>query len=216
MGQRVAVTAIIFAVVYCTVGFAASARASSSEDVHVLNRAIYAVQTFFAKRTADYSSYRMITTSVNQGPVETVSYARGERIMTISPTVEMIDIGGTVSYSKDRSDGTWTKFELSSGSSSYERSTKASDLGPLPLHFLNGDPRAQFATVLVAVGENNRSFTAGKNTAVTCVYERGTFRIRSCKTKSASIRFDRYNDPSNKFEVPLAALRAPRKVIDSK
>ena len=45
---------------------------------------------------------------------------------------------------------------------------------------------------------------------MTCLYEKASGLFRSCSAgNDFTITFDRYNDPSNTFTIPSAALRAP-------
>jgi hypothetical protein len=56
----------------------------------------------------------------------------------------------------------------------------------------------------------DRHLAANKTVTVTCFYEKATRRLRLCTVpQRLTMRFDRYDDPANRFTLPSAALHAP-------
>jgi hypothetical protein len=79
----------------------------------------------------------------------------------------------------------------------------------LPDRRVNGVVMGAFRTTVSGEGLGAKAWP-GRTVTETCIYEKATGRARSCTIGNlAKITYDRYNDPSNVFTIPAAALRAP-------
>jgi len=210
-------TSLIFLAGWTSSGWGSSPAFAATDDYHIVLRAVYAVQSLARTPPADWS-YRTISKTPT-GSIESIFDFRDNRIKSVTSSIKMIDTYGSVSYLQDRRTGKWTKYTVSP--TSYRDSTwrKSTDFGPLKMKFLHGPKLSKLATVIVFVEPTVpqlSSASAKRRIPVKCTYERATYRVRSCSSNSSSITYDRYNDASNKFTIPEAALRAPPLRIDGK
>lgn len=130
-------------------------------------------------------------------------------------------VDGTT-YSQSR-DGTWSKFDAhslaravsasSTGNASpspVPRSTRVDDrVQRLPDRIVHGVRIGSFR-VREPARYFDRHLSAPAMVTVTCFYEKANSRLQSCSSPGTfTMRFDRYDDPANRFTVPSAALHAP-------
>lgn len=126
-----------------------------------------------------------------------------------------IYFAGKLWYQRD-DHGSWTRFDIAALSSGVAPSRQVANVeshnGPtvnLPDRRVNGVAIGVVRTQISA-GMFERGAAKTKTVPFTCTYEKATGRARSCTVGNlASVKFDRYNDPSNAFTIPAAALNAP-------
>jgi len=133
----------------------------------------------------------------------------------------MYILEGTV-YSQS-SDGRWSKFDAHSLARAQTASstenvlpspaatpTRVDDsVQPLPDRIVHGVRMGSFSFRRTAKSID-RQLSATTMVTVTCFYEKVNSRVRSCSAPGIfTMRFDRYDDPANRFTLPSAALHAP-------
>jgi hypothetical protein len=127
-------------------------------------------------------------------------------------------ISGSTSYQR-LGNRPWTKTNLNAAaamlphtaaSAASPRTDYSAKIVQLPDRRVNGTLMGAFRrTVSAAPFESGANPKANRTLVVTCLYEKMTGRARACFAgKAIVIKFDHYNDPSNAFVIPAAALRA--------
>jgi hypothetical protein len=182
-----------------------------ASELDALLAALLAVQLMLSSGGDDWS-YRETITLPNQGVTRYITDFRNGRTKIITGRTQVIYSKG-VSYMFE--DGRWTKLDLRhSVLPRVHKKKHAPQYVEQSMAFLPdrvvGNLSLRTVIVTVRRASNQPATRAVPRTvAVRCVFEKKSSRVRVCSTANASIRYDRYNDPANKFPVPAAALHAP-------
>jgi hypothetical protein len=185
--------------------------ASKDDGFEVLSSAALVVQ-LQTKQLPDDWSYRITFLHGSHRIFTEVVDFRNGRSSVTSADSQTIDVA-PFSYMKDLRTGKWTKFDdrtlpaafVSTVGGSRIRAHKHLE-ARMKLLPNSSTLNSTVGTATVTLPSNHTSVATRK---IRCVYEKTTYRVRSCTEGADSLRFDHYNALANRIVVPAAALHAP-------
>lgn len=171
-------------------------------------------------RSDDVRSFRMTYTSKREGRMVIIHEEdrNADKSTTARDMSAIYRIGMTTYFQING--GQWVKFDAARYERAQAKSSKPAVAARTPRarteRFVQLPDRRVNGVLLGAVSITQRGSTfdqqvhASQHVTTTCLYEKTTGRLRSCRAPGLyTVTFDRYNDPSNRVEVPVAALGAP-------
>lgn len=186
-------------------------------------------QAYLPPHANNVRSYRSTFSSRHDGPFIVINdLERHAFKMTSARDGSTMYMAGMTSYFQ-LSPGKWTKFDGArylrmAAKSPKQGGARTAPATPksrhetyhdLPDRRLNGVLLGAYSVTFRVSALERRLFGSDTLTA-TCLYEKTTGRLRTCDTPGQfTMTFDRYNDPSNRVEVPVAALNAPAAYLPS-